>query len=123
NGKLVVEKELEPKSGDSDENCTLADHMNKLRRKKSKEPQGNGNLGIGAVGSLIDMKGELSKGKERVELGWNVDFDKISLRVSQVEMDMEALGEVGMDMGNNVMHCIDTSKKICITQNSIRADM
>ncbi|KAH9296135.1 hypothetical protein KI387_039723, partial [Taxus chinensis] len=69
------------------------------------------------------MKGELSKGKERVELGWNVDFDKIALRVSQVEMDMEALGKVGTDMGNSVMHCIDASKKICITQNSIRADM
>ncbi|KAH9308735.1 hypothetical protein KI387_036646, partial [Taxus chinensis] len=37
--------------------------------------------------------------------------------------DMEVLGKVRTDMGNNVMHCIDASKKICITQISIKVDM
>ncbi|KAH9308146.1 hypothetical protein KI387_036057, partial [Taxus chinensis] len=119
----MVAMKLEPKSRDSDENCTLVDCMRKLSRKKSMSSQEKRNLCTGATASLIDMKGESSKGKERVEMGWNLDFHKISLRVSMVERDIEALGEVGIDMGNNVMHYINVCKKNSFTQKSIRADM
>ncbi|KAH9330124.1 hypothetical protein KI387_002232, partial [Taxus chinensis] len=123
NGKTMVEKELDPKTRDSIENCTLSNHMNKLRRRKTMASQGKGYLGTGATCSLIDMKGESSKGKERVELFCNVVFDKITLGVSKVERDMQALRKVKMDMGNSIMNFIESYKKMCITQNSIRVDM